>query len=246
MNRITGFYMSFKGKTSTEMGAFPTSLPKIQTAVVGDEMKNIAGRMGFITVRNNSYKAVKIKQEIAVPNESVKDAVLAWLSGDGELFFSTDTTKAWDACVLTAYEQTPLFSRLDGIKFTVTFDCHPFRHARNEAQIVLRTGNVFNGLGTENADPLLKLEGSGTGALIVNGHTVTVQLTSNKPLYLDCETGDAFTDDNGLLTPAGNCVVLTDSWPYLLPKAADASGYNNVSFTGGISKVTITPRWRWY
>jgi phage-related protein len=45
---------------------------------------------------------------------------------------------------------------------------------------------------------------------------------------------------------AGDRVSVLDDWFELNPASEDVADHNNVNFTSGIDKVTITPRWRYY
>ena len=69
--------------------------------------------------------------------------------------------------------------------------------------------------------------------MIGQGITELEGLTT--PILLDSDLGMA---TNALGTLNASYLVSGD-WPILLP------GNNPVSFTGAVSNLTITPRWRW-
>lgn len=245
MNRISELHFTFAGVRSDNMGVKLTSFPKRQLSVMNGEKRKLQRRNGFEIEDDGSYVGIKIKQDIFVPNNSDLQNVKKWLRGTGDLEFSDEPGYAYEATLLTVPEFSYKAKHLEGQQATITWDCQPFKHAVNESQIVLTSGNVFNGQGTENTLPLVKVEGSGSATLIVNGRSMLLTLTSGTPLYLDCDIGKAYALVNGIMDFRGRQVQVDNDWFELYPYAASSSGYNNVNWSGSISRVTFTPRWRW-
>lgn len=245
MRKLNNFFVSFAGKTNIEMHAELTDMPIRQHPVLNGEKKELANG-GFAFWTNGKYKSITVKQGFAVPDNDYLPGVLNWLRGSGELIFGDDPTHAYDAMILTPASRKSPSKRLEGQEFEITFTCQPLKHLVNEQPIVLTSGSVFNGQGHENTMPLLKVEGSGSCTITINGRAMQVSLTSGTPLYIDSEFGTAYTMTNGVYDYSGGDVMLLADWPELLPYAATSDGYNNVNFTSGITKLTITPRWRWF
>lgn len=245
MQRIMDFSVTFAGVNSNDVGAVAISQPIRQHPVLNGSPEDAVGRDGFLS-KAKHYKYITCKQDFAIPNAEDIPEVLNWLRGSGDLIFSDEPDYAYEAMLLTVPSRQALAKHLDGQKLTVTWTCQPFRHEVREKQIILERSSVFCGRGHVNAFPLLCVEGSGTQSLIVNGRTFLLTLESGTPLYIDCDAKVVFIKlANGLLEFAGQRVTLTDAWPELRPKTKVASEYNNIAFTSGIRKLTITPRWRW-
>ena len=117
-------------------------------------------------------------------------------------------------------------------KFDVTFHCRPERFLiSGNTEVAVSSGNsIFNPTGF-NAKPLIHITGSGSGTLTVNGTTMSFTGITDY-LNIDCERMDVYR-----LPSENKNNLMTGSFPVL------ASGDNIVSFTGGISTVTITPKW---
>ena len=117
-------------------------------------------------------------------------------------------------------------------KFDVTFKCRPERFLiTGNTPISVATGNSIVNPTAFNAKPLIHITGSGNGTLTVNGTTMSFQGISDY-LNIDCDRMDVYR------LPAENRnSLMTGDFPVL------KQGENLVSFTGGISTVTITPRW---
>lgn len=115
---------------------------------------------------------------------------------------------------------------------TVTFRCRPekFLIAGNIELPVSTGGTVFNPT-AYSSKPLIHITGSGSGTLTVNGTTMSFTGITDY-LNLDCESQNCYRLPN-----ENKNSLMTGSYPVL------KSGDNGVSFTGGITSVTITPKW---
>lgn len=116
-------------------------------------------------------------------------------------------------------------------KFDISFKCRAERYlvSGNIPTSVASGGKITNPT-SFNARPLIHVEGSGDGTLIIAGQTV--ELTGIVDyLNIDCDTQDVYR-----LSSENRNSHMTGDFPVLF------SGDNNVTFTGGITAVTITPR----
>ena len=117
-------------------------------------------------------------------------------------------------------------------KFDVTFKCRPERFLNTgSTAIVVASGNTLNNPTTFNAKPLIKITGSGSGTLTVNGTTMSFTNIVDY-LYIDCDTMDVYR-----LSTENRNNLMTGDFPVL------GAGNNTVSFTGGITRCEITPKW---
>lgn len=116
--------------------------------------------------------------------------------------------------------------------FTITFKCRAERFLiSGNIEVDVPSGNnIFNPTAFK-AKPLIHIEGSGNGTVTVNGTTMTFTNIADY-LNVDCEKEDVYRlpAENRNNNMSGNFPVLD-------------SGYNLVTFTGGITAVKITPRW---
>lgn len=244
MKRIEDMFMSFKGIRNDDVGARLIGMPIRQATAVRGEKQTLPGRDGFLLIPSG-YQEITIKQDIAVPVSDDLADVKRWLFGSGDLVFGDYPEFAYEATIITPLALSSVAKRLTGQKFTVTFTCQPFLHRVKEKTIELTSGSVFNGQGDVNSMPLIKVEGNGSQTLIVNGRSMLLTLTTGTPLYIDCDAGTAYTMNEGTLVFAGSLVTVVDDWFELFPKSKNTADWNNVNFTSGITKVTLTPRWRW-
>lgn len=84
-----------------------------------------------------------------------------------------------------------------------------------------------------DAKPFIKVYGSGNGVLTINDSRVTITGMVDY-LHIDCEQQNCYRQ---LAENRNNLVSLSDGFPVLKP------GDNSIGYSGGITKVEITPRW---
>lgn len=116
-------------------------------------------------------------------------------------------------------------------EFTIKFNCKPQRFLKSgeTATAVANNGTITNPTQFTSL-PIISVTGTGSGTITVNGTTVTLEDLAGG-IVLDCDTQDAYY---GLDPMNAN---MTGDFPTLSP------GSNSVSFTGGVTAVSITPRW---
>ena len=117
-------------------------------------------------------------------------------------------------------------------RFDISFRCRPERFLiSGNAPVSLATGEKVCNPTSYPAKPLIHITGSGSGTLTVAG--ITMSFTGIEDyLNIDCDTMDVYRQ-----AAENKNSLMTGSFPVL------PSGNSTVTFTGGISTVTITPRW---
>jgi phage-related protein len=248
MNRLPAPFFRWKDINSTDMGVYMISRPTRSVAVLNGQKANNLGRDGFTFYDEGGYGAVTIKCDIAIPKALDLDAALAWLSGSGHLVFSDESSFYWDAMVITSYNRTSPFKRLEGQKMTITWTCQPFRYLNSESLITRTSTGSFNGQGHVASCPLIRVVGSSTAAnpatLMINGDSMQLILSSNTPLYIDCDAKAAYVLSSGVRIYAGQNVMIAagSDWYRLNP----AGQSNTVNTMTNISEIRIQPRWRYF
>lgn len=118
-------------------------------------------------------------------------------------------------------------------EFNIDFDCKPQRFLKVGEKVIefLAAGELFNP--TEcAAKPFLRIHGSGNAALSLGDYIITLTGIDSY-IDVDCELMDAYKGVANLNSKVSFNADEVD----LLP------GVNGISWTGGITKVEITPRW---
>ena len=212
------------------MGILVNALPPIIKATRDMTKISIPGRDGFLTQDFETYQGTVKSVECTILDITMVDQVMAWLDGSGEVIFSNQDDRKYQASIMN---QIP-FSRIvrKWYKFIVIFDCQPFALMLNSPVITLAApGSIYNG-GTYKSKPVIKIYGTGTIDLSVNGNAIHITNVIGH-VTIDSELMDAYKD-----TLLKNSDMAGD-FPELVV------GENTISWTGVVTSVEITPNWRW-
>ena len=194
----------------------------------------VKGRDGALHV-DEGYANFEITAVLVLLDAAAnkRQLVNAWADGTGKLILSDDLTKAYNATV----EKEVKWKRVQGNTgffdtADVIFNCQPCMVQATETPVVFtQTGTIINP-GSAVAYPLLAIEGSGDTTVTIAGTEITIDdMTSNVPVYIDCETGYVYTE-TGATEMHGEIPVLP-------------IGTSSIALGTGATKVTITPHWRW-
>ena len=237
-------YFEYKGIRSSDMGLRIESKNVFSGPEYEVDFLSIPGRDGDLIAGSGRFPNVQVTYSVFIPAKSISElaakitAVKAWLySGLNSYHTLSDT---YD----TAFFRHAVFSgKLDiedelnriGI-FTISFSCKPYRYdAAGTESITLATGEVLLNPYPFSSKPILRIEGSGKGMLTIQseGSNATWSFTAiDEYIEVDSEQMNFYKD-----TEPKNDTVSGDGFPLLYP------GENTVSFSGGITAVSVIPRW---
>jgi phage-related protein len=215
----------------TDIGLRITEPPVLPTSERIVQKIEVDGREGSLTVLKGwkdadiSFKAALIGADI----RSRYREVTAQIRAAESVWFSNDPTVYYKVKVATVGALDMKLSQLG--EFAVTFNCAPFKYLRNVGTITRTTSGAVTNPGTVYSLPRIKVYGSGTRNLTINGKLVTLNLLTS-PLTLDSDIKECFFGDT-----AQN-QLMTGDFPRL------EVGSNTMTLGTGITKVEIEPRWR--
>ena len=197
---------------------------------------HIPGRNGDIIQDNGCYKNVERTYEVSfdVPNEdfaTYANAVSAWLHSTTGYARLEDSYEP-NYYRMATYQESNIFENLynQAGTATIVFECKPQRFLKTgDNTITIQNSlTIMNPTGFE-AYPLFKVTGT-SGVLTVNGNSITFS-SINDFIMLDCELQDAYKES------INKNSTISGTFPVLKP------GSNTISWTGGITSVTMKPRW---
>ena len=197
---------------------------------------HIPGRNGDIIQDNGCYKNVERTYEVSfdVPNEdfaTYANAVSAWLHSTTGYARLEDSYEP-NYYRMATYQESNIFENLYNKAGTATivFECKPQRFLKTgDNTIAIQNSlTIMNPTGFE-AYPLFKVTGT-SGVLTVNGNSIAISSIDGF-VMLDCELQDAYKEN------INKNSTISGTFPMLKP------GSNTIRWTGGISSVTMKPRW---
>ncbi len=237
---MTSFDLSFNGVLASSLGVIVNIQPDRMRAKERMESITIPGRPGALhqTEGEDVFDVIILNPQCTLMNPAKLDAVCAWLRGSGKLIFGDDPNYCYEATVIN---QIPLARVLEGAdprSFAPTFECQPFRYLTLPAADIIKTssGQTLNNPGTVASVPVIKVEGTGDVTLTVGGYMVTLNdLTGG--IIIDGVMRDCLN-----LTRTGflNNLMAGDFRYIRIP-----AGASTLSWTGNVTRVTVTPNWRW-
>ena len=116
-------------------------------------------------------------------------------------------------------------------EFTVSFNCMPQRWLVSGSYPMTLTAPYSLTNQYCPALPLITVYGNGAGALTIGGNIIQIS-EIDEYVTLDSDTQNAYKG-----TANKNSTISLASFPVLQP------GKTGISWSGGITKVEITPRW---
>jgi len=205
-------------------------LPPITKASRDMSKITIPGRDGHLTQDFETYSSTVKSVECTILDISMVDQVIAWLDGSGEVIFSNQDDRKYQASIMNQVPFNKIIRKW--YKFIIIFECQPFALSINNQVITLTAPGSIFGAGTHKSKPVITVYG--TGAIELNINNKTIHLTN---------VSDHVTIDSNLMDAyKGFELKNTDmlgEFPELIP------GENSIGWTGDVSKIEITPNWRW-
>lgn len=231
-------YLYFNGHSSDEYFCHIEHKPEIPVPEAKYEEYEVPGRNGKLHADLGYYDNITVTYQLYFhgKNPTAEDArtVKKWLAGtpgahqlsdgyDPSFFYFATAKPGSISNILNKYG-----------RLSVDFDCDP-RHflVSGYQAAALENGQTLLNPLDQVALPYLEITGNGAeGRVVVNGVEFAAMPPADRVLYADCENWDAY------VTGGTNANTLVGgTWPTLRP------GENTISWSGGVTGVTLTPRW---
>lgn len=226
--------MYFKYLDNASMRVVVTEYPAIPIPSERGEWQTVLGREGQLWQGEGVADEATLSVNLWIHPEADLGAVRAWLSGAGVLRF-----EPWgfymEARINAPIVITPSTFN-DGWTTTATFSVHPAWYVYPPAGdiTVTTSGTIIEGAGNTKAKPLITVYGSGDIILSVSGKSYTINDLSGS-ITIDSEYPTAYSGNQIMTHKIDD---FGDAWPELNPD------YTAISWTGSVTRVVITPRWR--
>ena len=195
----------------------------------------IPGRSGELTQVEGDDIFSSYIQSLAVTVEGKTNvpAAEAWLRGDGYVTFDTQPTLKQRARIINAVTFQRHSRNADYYTGDVQFYCDPVKYQTTEEGItVTSSGTTLTNPGTLPAFPLMAITGSGAVSITIDGKQLIIpELTTG--WVADCENQWILASN----------VPQMNAWTGEFP--AIPVGSSTITFSGSITKIEITPRWRY-
>ena len=229
---LNAFILDGTINSRTDLGLRITQVPEIPTTERVIENIELDGREGDLTLLKG-WKDMTFNLKAVI---WAKDVWTVWRTISPQILnaktvsFSNDPTVFYKMKTVKASGLSQVLSTMWEFELEIT--CSPFRYKvgvplinRTSSGTVTNSGNVFS-------LPRIKVYGSGTRTLTINGKPIVLNLQSEY-LIIDSELKECYYGD----VATNN--LMTGDFPEF------RVGSNTVTLGTGISKVEIEPRWRY-
>ena len=208
--------------------------PSIPSANKRYESTEVEGRDGSLT-RFLGYEDLKFSLNFNILFQTDIKQKLREIKG----VFATAGTLSFDDAPNFYYKikqaqisETESVIKASGV-FSVEFIAEPYEYETSATGNYSVKSFMIANKTTTTALPVIKIYGTGTVVLNINGRGITITgLTSD--ITLDSELQEAYT---GLTTNMNSS--MNGEFPVL------KIGSNTITWTGTVTKVEIDPKWRW-
>ena len=233
-------YLIFRGVNTNSLdNVYVSEMPSHKKAEMRYTEYYVKGRDGALHVDEGLANFDVYATLVLIDGTSAsRQIVNAWADGTGKLISSDEPGLAYNATVKDEIIWTRVRgNRTNGVQrffdtARITFNCQPYMvEAVNSVHEFTQSGQLSNP-GSATALPLIEVRGSGDAKFTINGTAITINaMSENVPVFIDCENGYVYT--------ASGATSMVGEFPEL------GYGSSDVTLTSGVSKLIITPHWRW-
>lgn len=196
----------------------------------------VPGRNSSLRFDENTYEDITITVECSLKEEGLPnkiDDIKGWLIGTREssLIFDFQKDKKYIAQVVNTIDFTQVYKIFS--RFIIVFNCQPFKYAINNSTLNLINSEKVTNVGTIYSEPIIKVVGNGDINLNIQSQTIKFKGITDH-IILDSLQQNAYNQSGENLNNK-----VTGEFPVL------SVGDNSISWSGNVSKIEITPNWRW-
>ena len=195
-----------------------------------DESIIISGRHGALTTTDGTFESYILQVEFILKDISKTDKICSHFKGEGDLIFSDNLNRRYKARVNNQIEFSRVIRSLK--RFAVEFEVQPFMYEAVPSTIILTEPTDILNTGTFESEPIITVYGQGNITLTFNNSNIILNNIEEK-ITINSEILNAYDGNLSL-----NNKMSGDFPVFKL-------GENNISWTGSVTKLEITPNWRW-
>lgn len=228
-------------KSFNDMSMIIKARPTVTTTRRRITPTSVPGRTGDILIDDEGFENYDRTYSVAIiaENEPLKiliNKIKRWLFANVNYCKLEDTYDSkyfYKAFVNNAVTITPISHNV--AEAEITFNCKAYKYVKDGLQsTAFAAAGVIVNHEAFTALPIIQLFGSGEVTLYINNRSYYIKSCTNG-MILNSEIGQAYSADETTLL--NNNIKFTN-FPVL------DSGRNNISWTGNVTKIIITPNWR--
>ena len=229
-------WFEWNGTRCTEYGIYVSEQPSVTIPQERSTQTKIPGRPGTLTTLEGEdvYDEMTLTATCFIRDPALISSIAGWLKGGGKVTFANRPGGFYHARIAN---QIPFEKILRGnphCSFAVNFRCSPpFWYASDVEDVEITTSSyVLVNPGSVYSEPIIQVFGSGDITLIINDSFIELEgiegsITLNSVIQ-ETYQGETLLNEK-----------MEGEFPRLKP------GNNLISWTGSVSRLVVTPNWRW-
>lgn len=229
------YWFEWNGVKSTQYGIYVSEQPPITMPTERVSYTSIPGRSGALvkTEGEDVYEDLTLTVQCVMLDGTKIPEIMKWLKGSGKVTFANRQGGFYYGRVANQIPFDKVMRGRENRAFAVIFRCKPFWYLADEEEETLSvSGQTIKNEGSVISEPIITVNGTGEGTLMI-GQTLIELTGMTGSITIDSELQEAYS---GLESRNGN---MSGDFPRL------AVGTNGVSWTGGITSVTIRKNTRY-
>lgn len=229
---MSELYFIFNGADSREKGIRVNSLPARIMPARRYEEHTVPARSGTVRIWDGAYECIQLPVGIYLPygeDEAIAELyrIMRLLDGTGWLELSDRPGRRFEATVIGGVPYSAWVQGFEQRLATIAFEAQPWAYLPdNDPVAVESSGQYVANNGSQTAEPVIELTGSGDIILMI-GQQITEMKGIDGTVVIDVPAGRV--THNG---ESEN--IMSGDLPILQP------GQNAVSWTGTVTSLSIT------
>lgn len=234
--------ITFNSVASTTVGIKVETYPTYETPERDYESIHVPGRNGDVVIDTGTFQnttrsyIVSMVASSSVPYYKTMNKVAEWLqSGSG--YSKLSDSYEPDYYVYAYYKQKTSFENLfnEAGRATLVFDCKPQRYLfSGDNTVTFNTAGTITNPTKFASLPILTITTDNTAGSVAIGNCSFSVKAGAGTITVNSETQDVYT---GTANKNSYITLISGSFPKLDP------GPNTISFSGGVTKIEIVPKW---
>ena len=227
-------YFEFNGIKSSNFGLLISDKDIYSAPAPDVSFVSVPGRNGDVLIDNNRFNNVTVSYDVAFRNvKSRAAAIKLWLCRAG-YFVLTDTYQPTYFRMAAFSSNLKIDELIENVgQAQISFNCKPFMYSlAGRETITLTEPETVTNPEAFAALPYIKITGGGDITLFIGNRSYSIRSVES---YIEL--------DSELMAAYKGSVLCNDKINFtefpVLP-----SGESNISWTGAVTQVEITPRWR--
>lgn len=227
-------FFIINNECSLDHGVVVKELPSITIPKKRVEEVTILGRDGTLTVSDETYEPTTKICKVYYNGEN-PDELITFLQ-DGKVIFSNFQDRFYNMQIVSEIPIDEIFKNNEygnWYEFNITFRCQPFGYSVDNEEIVISEKDtcIYN-YASNHSKPIITIWGSGDINILIDEQQITLKGVEDY-ITIDSVKMRSYKDlENQNSKKIGNFPIIK-------------VGENNISWDGNITKIAITPNYRW-